>query len=79
MAGQVQRAVVSAARDFPVGDLVITVGQVEGTVQLIVTRDGWVPGQAARAVLCNEFADAGVAAQLRALALHLDGIFGGAV
>ena len=43
MAGQAQRVVVRAARDFPVGDLVITVGQIEGTVQMIVTRDGWVP------------------------------------
>lgn len=68
------RAVVTRAVDFPVGDLVISVGEIEGTVQLIVTRDGWVPGR--RDVLCNEFADSGTPDQLRALAVHLDAIFG---
>lgn len=75
MAGQAQRAVVRAAQDFPVGDLVITVGQIEGTVQMIVTRDGWVPGQSARSVLCNEFAGPDVPGQLEALAAHIRAIF----
>ena len=75
MTAVAQQARVARAVDFAVADLIVTVGEIEGTVQLIVTRDGWQPGRN-RDVLCNEFADAGVPAQLRALADHLDGIYG---
>lgn len=67
-----QRAHVARASDFPVSDLVVTVGEIESTVQLIITRGGWKGG--ARDVLCNEFATRNTAAQLRALADHLDNI-----
>lgn len=67
-----QRAHVSRAADFPVADMVVTVGEIEGTVQLIITRGGWAGG--ARNVLCNEFANPDTADQLRRLADHLDTI-----
>lgn len=70
MSGQARKAVVRRAVDFTVADLVVTVGEIEGTVQLIVSRDGWAGDY--RKVLFNEFANPATAAQLRSVADHLD-------
>ncbi|PTX36567.1 hypothetical protein IQ03_05294 [Gemmobacter caeni] len=72
-----QRANVTRAVDFQIADLIVTVGEIEGTVQLIWRRDGIEPGKAERTVLWNEFADPKTPAQLEAMAGHLRSIFDG--
>lgn len=72
MSGQAKRAVVTRAVDFPVADMVVTVGEIEGTVQMIMTRGGWNGG--CHEVLCNEFADHRTADQLQLLVDHLKSI-----
>ncbi len=75
MTGGARQARVTRAVDFPLAGLVITVGEIEGTVQMIITRDGWFPGEKTRRVLCNEFAGPDTPGQLDALAAHLRTIF----
>jgi hypothetical protein len=63
---------VSACDDFDIGDLLLTVLQVEGTVQLVVRTPAsnlW-PIKA----LVNVFVGPTTAAALRACADHLDGL-----
>lgn len=67
-----KRAVVRSAQDFDLCGLRVVCAEVEGTVQLVVLRDGWDGGP--RKALANVFADADTPAQLRAIAGHLDGL-----
>lgn len=63
-------AVVSARAHFPLSDLDVAVIEVEGTVQLVYLAHGWEGGPLK--ALSNQFAGPGTAAQLRAIADHLD-------
>lgn len=58
-----------AAHDFPLCGDRATILQFEGTVQLILFRDGWPDGP--RKVGCNLFCDASTADQLEAMAAHI--------
>jgi hypothetical protein len=65
------RQVVVAARDhFPLADLEVVVLQAEGTVQLVYLAHGWEGGPLKP--MANQFCGPGTAAQLRAIAGHLD-------
>lgn len=57
---------------FALADLDVVVLQVEGTVQLVYLAHGWAGGPLK--ALSNQFAGPGTAAELRAIADHLDGI-----
>lgn len=66
------RAAITRSAEFVLSDLSVQVIEAEATVQLIYRADGWPSGTAAP--IANQFCDAGTAAQLRALADHLDTI-----
>lgn len=65
-----RQVVVTARHHFPLADLEVEVLRAEGTVQLIYRAHGWEG--APRSPLSNQFAGPGTAAQLRAIADHLD-------
>lgn len=65
-------AAVTRHMDFALSDLTVRIIEAEGTVQLVYRADGWPAGT--RAPIANQFCDRGTAAQLRALADHLDTI-----
>ena len=69
---KVAQARVSGCDDFDIGDLLLTVLQVEGTVQLVVRAPAsnlWPVKSVA-----NVFVGPGTADALRACAAHLDGL-----
>lgn len=67
-----RQVAVSAQAHFPLADLDVMVLQAEGTVQLVYLAHGWAGGP--MKAMANQFCGPGTAAQLRALAGHLDGI-----
>lgn len=66
------RAAITRAAEFALSDLLVRVIEAEATVQLVYRADGWPSGTAAP--IANQFCDVGTAAQLRAVADHLDTI-----
>lgn len=68
------KANVARAEGFALCGMVVIVGQIEGTVQLMFATEGWAGRDGRRAVITNVFADAATPAELRALADHLDGL-----
>lgn len=65
-------ATIHRSADFALSDLTVQVIEAEGTVQLVYRADGWPSGTPAP--IANQFCDPGTAAQLRAVADHLDTI-----
>lgn len=65
-----RQAMVTARAHFPLGQFDVAVIEVEGTVQLVYLAHGWAGGP--MKALANQFAGPETAAQLRALADHLD-------
>jgi hypothetical protein len=63
---------VTSARDFALCGMNVTVGEIEGTVQLMFGTDGWPESR--RKVMANVFANRATPGELRALADYLDGL-----
>lgn len=63
---------ISRGRDFDLMGDRLSVVLFEGTVQVLHLSDGWPDG--ARKVVANRFASRATAAELRAIADHLDAL-----
>lgn len=72
MSGGAKPALVTSRAHFPLTGLDVAVIEVERTVQLVYLAHGWNGGP--MKALSNAFCGPQTAAELRAIAAHLDGI-----